>query len=125
MASVTDTKRAEAAEAVGGGSRRRRFVGSRLGRLIFFLNLLSLTILIVHPSSVLTDHLPLGDGLAAHDFIRRLGLRGHRLHVACERVARSPASGRLSTGQSGTYGPRTSGVPRGSPSDKPRSTGLS
>jgi glycosyltransferase involved in cell wall biosynthesis len=46
----------------------------------------TLSILVAHPSSVLTDHLPLGDGLAAHEFVRRLALRGHRLHVACEHV---------------------------------------
>jgi glycosyltransferase involved in cell wall biosynthesis len=47
----------------------------------------TLRILIVHPSALLTDHLPSGDGLAANEFVRRLGLRGHRLHVACQRIA--------------------------------------
>jgi glycosyltransferase involved in cell wall biosynthesis len=46
----------------------------------------SLSILVVHPSALLTDHLPSGDGLAAYEFVRRLAERGHRLHVACQRV---------------------------------------
>ncbi len=45
-----------------------------------------LSIFIVHPSELLTDHLPHGDGTVAWGFIRELGRRGHRLHVACERV---------------------------------------
>ncbi|MEA2331499.1 MAG: L-malate glycosyltransferase [Thermoleophilaceae bacterium] len=31
---------------------------------------------------MLTDHLPHGDGLVAHGFVRELGARGHELHVA-------------------------------------------
>jgi glycosyltransferase involved in cell wall biosynthesis len=31
---------------------------------------------------MLTDHLPHGDGLVAHGFIREMGRRGHELHVA-------------------------------------------
>ena len=45
-----------------------------------------LTIFIIHPSEVLTDHLPHGDGTVAWGFIRELAGRGHRLHVACERT---------------------------------------
>jgi L-malate glycosyltransferase len=46
----------------------------------------SLTIFIIHPSELLTDHLPHGDGTVAWGFIRELGRRGHRLHVACEKI---------------------------------------
>lgn len=42
------------------------------------------TIFIIHPSELLTDHRPHGDGAIAWGFIRELGLRGHRVHVACE-----------------------------------------
>lgn len=45
-----------------------------------------LSIFIVHPSRLLTDHRPHGDGLAAHSFISGLAERGHRLHVAAEEV---------------------------------------
>jgi L-malate glycosyltransferase len=45
-----------------------------------------LTIFIVHPSDMLTDHLPHGDGTVAWGFIRELGRRGHNVHVACEHV---------------------------------------
>lgn len=45
-----------------------------------------LTIFIIHPSDVLTDHLPHGDGTVAWGFIQELGRRGHRLHVACEKI---------------------------------------
>ena len=45
-----------------------------------------LTIFIIHPSELLTDHLPHGDGTVAWGFIRELGRRGHRLHVACEKI---------------------------------------
>jgi L-malate glycosyltransferase len=45
-----------------------------------------LTIFIAHPSEVLTDHLPNGDGLVSFGFIRRLAERGHSLHVAAQRV---------------------------------------
>ena len=46
----------------------------------------ALSIFIVHPSALLTDHRPHGDGLAAHSFIAGLAARGHRLHVAVEDV---------------------------------------
>jgi glycosyltransferase involved in cell wall biosynthesis len=53
-----------------------------------------LTVLVVHPSKLLTDHRPWGDGLMAHAFIARLAVRGHRLHVACQQVAlRDPLPG--------------------------------
>ena len=45
-----------------------------------------LTIFIIHASDLVTDHRPHGDGTVAWGFIRELGRRGHRLHVACERV---------------------------------------
>jgi glycosyltransferase involved in cell wall biosynthesis len=35
---------------------------------------------------MLTDHLPHGDGLAAFNFVSRLGARGHRLNVVVENV---------------------------------------
>jgi glycosyltransferase involved in cell wall biosynthesis len=40
------------------------------------------TILVAHPSALLTDSQPHGDGLAAHALISELARRGHRLHVA-------------------------------------------
>ena len=46
-----------------------------------------LTIFIVHPSHLLTDHLPHGDGLIAYQFLRGLAARGHRLHVAVEHMS--------------------------------------
>jgi len=45
-----------------------------------------LTIFVAHCSDLLTDHLPHGDGLVAHGFISSLARRGHRLHVAAQRV---------------------------------------
>jgi L-malate glycosyltransferase len=47
----------------------------------------SLTIFIPHPSALLTDHLPNGDGLTAFGFIDQLAKRGHRLHVAVQESA--------------------------------------
>ena len=47
---------------------------------------LSLNIFVPHCSDLLTDHLPHGDGLVAHGFITSLARRGHRLHVAAQRV---------------------------------------
>jgi glycosyltransferase involved in cell wall biosynthesis len=44
------------------------------------------SIFIIHPSAVLTDWRPHGDGLLSYRFIRELALRGHRLCVACEQV---------------------------------------
>ena len=41
-----------------------------------------LTIFIAHPSPMLTDHLPHGDGLIARSFLRQLAAEGHTLHVA-------------------------------------------
>jgi glycosyltransferase involved in cell wall biosynthesis len=45
-----------------------------------------LTIFIAHPSELLTDHRPHGDGLLAWGYIRELAARGHDIHVAAERV---------------------------------------
>ena len=45
-----------------------------------------LRIFVVHPSALLTDHRPHGDGLVAFGFIRELAARGHELHVAVERA---------------------------------------
>jgi glycosyltransferase involved in cell wall biosynthesis len=45
-----------------------------------------LNIFVPHCSDVLTDHLPHGDGLVAHGFMTSLARRGHRLHVAAERI---------------------------------------
>jgi glycosyltransferase involved in cell wall biosynthesis len=42
----------------------------------------ALNIFILHPSDMLTDCRPHGDGLMADSFIRRLAAQGHRLHVA-------------------------------------------
>jgi len=39
-------------------------------------------IFILHPSMILTDHLPSGDGLLAFEFVSRLAQRGHQVHVA-------------------------------------------
>jgi L-malate glycosyltransferase len=47
---------------------------------------LPLTIFIAHPSDLLTDHRPHGDGLLAWSFIRELAARGHELYVAAEQV---------------------------------------
>jgi L-malate glycosyltransferase len=47
----------------------------------------SLTIFIPHPSALLTDHRPNGDGLTAFGFIDHLARRGHRLHVAVQECA--------------------------------------
>jgi glycosyltransferase involved in cell wall biosynthesis len=44
------------------------------------------SIFVAHPSALLTDHRPHGDGLVAHGFIRGLAERGHTLHVAAQRV---------------------------------------
>jgi len=46
----------------------------------------SLHIFVPHCSDLLTDHLPHGDGLIAHGFLTNLARRGHRLHVAVERL---------------------------------------
>lgn len=46
-----------------------------------------LTIFILHPSDLLTDHRPHGDGLVAYGFISNIAKRGHRVHVAAEHIA--------------------------------------
>ncbi|MDB5029168.1 MAG: hypothetical protein JWO66_2857 [Candidatus Eremiobacteraeota bacterium] len=46
-----------------------------------------LTIFVAHPSDLLTDYLPHGDGLLAHAFIRRLAERGHTIEVAAPDVS--------------------------------------
>lgn len=48
---------------------------------------MALSIFIAHPSALLTDHEPHGDGLVAYGFVRGIAERGHRLHVAASRVA--------------------------------------
>lgn len=45
-----------------------------------------LNIFVAHCSDMLTDHRPHGDGLVAYGFITSLARRGHRLHVAAQRV---------------------------------------
>jgi L-malate glycosyltransferase len=45
-----------------------------------------LSIFVLHPSDLLTDHQPHGDGLAAFSFISRLAERGHTLHVAAPAI---------------------------------------
>jgi len=46
-----------------------------------------LAIFILHPSDLLTDHRPHGDGLVAYGFISNLAKRGHQIHVAAEHIA--------------------------------------
>src|SRR5450432_1868258 len=43
-----------------------------------------LNIFILHPSSLLTDWEPSGDGLLAYQYVSRLASRGHIVHVAVE-----------------------------------------
>jgi glycosyltransferase involved in cell wall biosynthesis len=43
-------------------------------------------IFIVHPSALITDYKPHGDGLLTYRYICELAARGHRLSVACEQV---------------------------------------
>ena len=45
-----------------------------------------LRIFVAHPSEMLTDHLPHGDGLVAFSFLSRLAARGHELQVAAQGV---------------------------------------
>jgi L-malate glycosyltransferase len=45
------------------------------------------SIFIAHPSGLLTDHVPNGDGLIAYGFISRLAARGYELHVAIDQVS--------------------------------------
>jgi L-malate glycosyltransferase len=47
---------------------------------------MNLRIFVAHPSSLLTDYRPHGDGLLAFRFISELANRGHQLHVAAEQV---------------------------------------
>lgn len=47
---------------------------------------MKLRIFVAHPSVLLTDHRPHGDGLVAFGFIRGLAARGHELHVAAQAV---------------------------------------
>jgi glycosyltransferase involved in cell wall biosynthesis len=53
-----------------------------------------LRIFVAHPSALLTDHLPHGDGLIAWGFITGLAARGHEVHVAVQAVdlERAPGS---------------------------------
>ena len=44
-------------------------------------------IFIAHPSGLLTDHVPNGDGLVAYGFISRLAARGYELHLAIDQVS--------------------------------------
>ena len=44
-------------------------------------------VFIAHPSDLLTDHLPNGDGLVAYGFISELLRRGYRLHIATRGTA--------------------------------------
>jgi len=46
-----------------------------------------LSIFIPHPSALLTDHLPNGDGLTAFGFIDHLAKRRHEIHVAMQESA--------------------------------------
>jgi glycosyltransferase involved in cell wall biosynthesis len=45
-----------------------------------------LRIFVPHCSSMLTDHLPHGDGQIAYGFLKRLAERGHELHIATPRA---------------------------------------
>jgi glycosyltransferase involved in cell wall biosynthesis len=55
-----------------------------------------LTIFIIHPSDLVTDYRPHGDGTVAWGFIRELARRGHIVHVACERIdLAEPAPGNV------------------------------
>jgi glycosyltransferase involved in cell wall biosynthesis len=45
-----------------------------------------LRVFVAHPSALLTDHRPHGDGLVAFGFLRELAARGHELHVAAQAV---------------------------------------
>ncbi len=47
---------------------------------------MTLSIFVAHPSALLTDYLPHGDGLVAHGFLRGLAEQGHVLHVAVQHV---------------------------------------
>jgi glycosyltransferase involved in cell wall biosynthesis len=45
-----------------------------------------LSLFVVAPSALLTDHRSHGDGLVAYGFIREMASRGHEVHVAAQRV---------------------------------------
>lgn len=45
-----------------------------------------LSLFVVAPSALLTDHRSHGDGLVAYGFIREMAARGHEIHVAAQRV---------------------------------------
>jgi glycosyltransferase involved in cell wall biosynthesis len=68
----------------------------------------TLNIFILHPSDMLTDCRPHGDGLMADSFIRNLASQGHRLHVAVsERDLKEPYDSnvtlyRIDTGRKAT-----------------------
>lgn len=47
---------------------------------------LQLNIFVIHPSSVLTDHLPNGAGWIVYNYLRGLTERGHTVHVAVPRL---------------------------------------
>lgn len=47
---------------------------------------MALRVFVAHPSELLTDHRPHGDGLLAFGFLRELAARGHELHVAAQAV---------------------------------------
>jgi L-malate glycosyltransferase len=46
----------------------------------------ALRVLLIAPSTLLTDHRPHGDGLLAFGFVRELAARGHELHVVAGNV---------------------------------------
>jgi glycosyltransferase involved in cell wall biosynthesis len=50
------------------------------------LHLSPLNIFVLHPSDLLTDCLPHGDGLLANLYVRKLAARGHKLHIAATNV---------------------------------------
>ncbi len=45
-----------------------------------------LNIFVVHPSEMLTDHLPNGAGWIVYNYLKGLAERGHTIHVAVPRV---------------------------------------
>ena len=50
------------------------------------MNRSRLNIFVLHPSDLLTDCLPHGDGLLANLYVRKLAARGHSLHIAATNV---------------------------------------
>jgi len=68
-----------------------------------------LSVFVAHPSALLTDHRPYGDGLIALNYLRRLAERGHEIDVAAQEVRiRDPLPANLrihrlaATGQMGS-----------------------